>query len=222
MQSSERGLLCDFQIRRLCTRLPSMGGWPEGEGPMIDPFEPVQVTKRVVPGLDSAVDALRKPVEFPVISYGLSSYGYDMRAGTKWKLFTDVRGSYIDPKHPTEECFHDLEVAVGERVVLPPNSYALTHSIERLRMPKNVLGLCIGKSTYARVGVHVNVTPLEPGWEGQVTIEIANSTRLPVVVYAGEGIMQVLFFAGEVPDTDYGSRQGKYQGQEGVTPARMR
>lgn len=164
---------------------------------MIDPF----VTTQVGEG---------------IISYGPSSFGYDVRAGLDWKLFTDIRGALVDPKKQDENAYYNFSVAQGEGIIIPPNSYALTHTIEYIDMPRNVTGICIGKSTYARCGIHVNVTPLEAGWKGQVTIEISNGTRLPVKVYAGEGIMQVLFFEGEDPDTSYADRKGKYQNQKGI------
>jgi dCTP deaminase len=156
-----------------------------------------------------------------VISYGPSSFGYDMRAGLDWKIFTDVLGSVVDPKRQDLRAFHNLTVAEGEAVVIPPNSYALTHSVEYVKIPRDVTAICVGKSTYARCGIHVNVTPLEAGWEGQVTIEISNGTRLPVKVYAGEGIMQVLFFQGDPPEVSYKDRNGKYQNQTGITLARI-
>ena len=156
-----------------------------------------------------------------IISFGLSSFGYDMRAGLDWKIFTDVLGAVVDPKKQDPNAFHDLSVKEGQSVILPPNSYALTHSIEHVKVPRNVTCICVGKSTYARCGIHVNVTPLEAGWEGQVTIEVSNGTRLPVKIYAGEGIMQVIFFEGEDPSTSYGDRSGKYQHQKGITLARI-
>lgn len=156
-----------------------------------------------------------------LISYGPSSFGYDMRAGFEWKIFTDVLGAVVDPKKLNQEAFHDITAGLGTPVVIPPNSYALTHSLEYVKMPRNVSAICLGKSTYARCGIHVNVTPLEAGWQGQVTIEISNATRLPVKVYPGEGIMQVIFFEGEMPNVSYADRKGKYQNQEGVTLARV-
>ncbi len=154
-----------------------------------------------------------------VVSYGPSSFGYDLRCGFDWKLFTDINGTIVDPKSPDPSAFIDIRREEGQFIIIPPNSYALTHTIETLRMPRNVTGVCIGKSTYARCGIHVNVTPLEAGWIGQVTIEISNGTRLPVKVYAGEGIMQVLFFEGEDPGVSYADRKGKYQHQKGITTA---
>ena len=162
-----------------------------------------------------------KQVGAGIISYGPSSFGYDMRAGLDWKIFTNVLGAVVDPKAQDMRAYHNLTVKEGEAVIIPPNSYALTHTLETLKMPRNVTGVCIGKSTYARCGIHVNVTPLEAGWEGQVTIEISNATTLPVKVYAGEGIMQVLFFEGEDPETSYADRKGKYQNQKGITLHRV-
>jgi dCTP deaminase len=160
--------------------------------------------------------------EAGLISYGQTSFGYDIRAGYEWKIFTDKSGAIIDPKNPTHELFYDVAVLHGERVVIPPNSYALTHSLETIKMPRNVTGVCLGKSTYARCGIHVNVTPLEAGWQGVITIEVSNATRLPVYMYPGEGIMQVLFFQGAPPRVSYADRGGKYMDQTGVTLARIR
>ncbi len=154
-----------------------------------------------------------------IISYGPSSFGYDVRAGYNWKIFTDVLGAVVDPKKQDQRAYHSLTVKEGDAVIIPPNSYALTHTLEYFKVPRNVTCICIGKSTYARCGIHVNVTPLEAGWEGQVTIEISNGTRLPVKVYPGEGIMQVLFFEGEDPNVSYADRKGKYQNQRGITLA---
>lgn len=178
------------------------------EHKMIDPY----VTEQVGAG---------------VISYGPSSFGYDMRAGYDWKIFTDVLGAVVDPKFQDSRAYHNFTAPMspveGEHlacpIIIPPNSYALTHTLEYVRVPRNVTCICVGKSTYARCGIHVNVTPLEAGWEGQVTIEISNGTRLPVKVYPGEGIMQVLFFMGEDPAVSYADRKGKYQNQKGITLA---
>lgn len=158
-----------------------------------------------------------------IVSYGPSSFGYDVRAGYDWKIFTDVLGAVVDPKRQDERAFHNISVDPEnpEPIIIPPNSYALTHTIEYFKLPRTVTCVCIGKSTYARCGIHVNVTPLEAGWEGQVTVEISNSTRLPVKVYPGEGIMQVLFFDGEDPLVSYADRKGKYQSQKGITLARI-
>ena len=153
-----------------------------------------------------------------VVSYGLSSFGYDLRAAPEWKIFTNVWGPVLDPKRFDPKSFVEYE---GDEVIIPPNSFVLTRSIEYIRMPENVIGIALGKGTYARVGLVANVTPLEPGWEGHVTLEISNTTPLPAKVYAGEGIVQILFFEGERPEVTYRDRQGKYQGQTGVTLPRI-
>lgn len=149
------------------------------------------------------------------ISYGLSSYGYDLRVGHEFKIFTNVKSSVVDPKNFDQGSFLDFS---GDICVIPPNSFALAASMEYIRVPRDVLCVCVGKSTYARCGIITNVTPLEPGWEGNVTLEISNTTTLPAKVYAGEGLVQVLFFqSDEACETTYGDRGGKYQGQTGVT-----
>jgi dCTP deaminase len=150
-----------------------------------------------------------------VISYGLSSYGYDARVSREFKIFTNVDSAIVDPKHFSAASFVDRETDV---CVVPPNSFALASTMEYFRVPRDVLVVCLGKSTYARCGIIVNVTPLEPEWEGHVTIEISNTTPLPAKIYAGEGICQFLFFRGEGPcETSYADRAGKYMGQRGVT-----
>lgn len=149
------------------------------------------------------------------VSYGLSSYGYDLRVAREFKVFTNVYNSIVDPKQFQPDAFVDIE---GETCIIPPNSFALARSVEYFRIPRNVLTLCIGKSTYARCGIIVNVTPFEPEWEGYVTLEISNTTPLPAKIYAGEGLAQVLFFASdEVCETSYADRQGKYMGQTAIT-----
>jgi dCTP deaminase len=154
-----------------------------------------------------------------VISYGLSSYGYDMRVAAQFKVFTNVYGAMVDPKNFSPQSFVDMETDV---CVIPPNSFALARSVEYFRIPRKVLCVCLGKSTYARTGLIVNITPFEPGWEGYVTLEISNTTPLPAKVYANEGIAQVLFFeADEECEVSYADRKGKYQGQTGVTPPRL-
>jgi len=153
-----------------------------------------------------------------VISYGLSSFGYDLRAAPEWKIFTNVFSSLVDTKNFDPKSFVEYE---GEEVVIPPNSFALTRSLEYIRMPDNVIAIALGKSTYARCGIVVNVTPLEPGWEGHVTLEISNTTPLPAKVYAGEGIVQLLFLEGPRPEVTYRDRKGKYQGQKGITLPRV-
>ncbi len=150
-----------------------------------------------------------------VISYGLSSYGYDARVADEFKIFTNVDNAIVDPKDFQQHGFVDRKTDV---CVIPPNSFALARTVEYFRIPRDVLTICLGKSTYARCGLIVNVTPLEPEWEGHVTLEISNTTPLPAKVYANEGICQFLFFRGESPcETSYADRKGKYQAQTGVT-----
>jgi len=154
-----------------------------------------------------------------IISYGLSSYGYDVRVSREFKVFTNVFNSVVDPKKFEPDSFVDIEADV---CVIPPNSFALSRTLEYFRIPDDVLAVCVGKSTYARCGIIVNVTPFEPGWEGTATLEISNTTPLPARIYAGEGIAQVLFFRGETRcETTYAEREGKYQGQEGITLPRV-
>ncbi len=150
-----------------------------------------------------------------IVSYGLSSYGYDLRISDEFKVFTNVYNSIVDPKKFTEDSFVDIQ---ADECIIPPNSFALARSIEYFRIPRNILTICLGKSTYARCGIIVNVTPFEPEWEGHVTIEISNTTPLPAKVYANEGIAQVIFFeAKEMCQVSYSERNGKYQKQTGIT-----
>lgn len=150
-----------------------------------------------------------------LVSYGLSSYGYDLRVAEEFKVFTNIYNSIVDPKNFRPDAFVDIR---GEACVIPPNSFALARSIEYFRIPRNVLTLCIGKSTYARCGIIVNVTPFEPEWEGYVTLEISNTTPLPAKIYSGEGLAQVLFFvADEMCETSYADRKGKYMKQMDIT-----
>jgi dCTP deaminase len=154
-----------------------------------------------------------------VISYGLSSFGYDARAAGEFKIFTNVDNAVVDPKAFSDQGFVSRS---GDVCVIPPNSFVLTHTVEYFRIPRDVLVICLGKSTYARCGLIVNVTPLEPEWEGQVTIEISNTTPLPAKVYANEGICQFLFLKGEgAPEVSYADRRGKYMGQRGVALPRL-
>jgi len=154
-----------------------------------------------------------------VISYGLSSYGYDARVADEFKIFTNVHSAVIDPKDFSAESFVDRKTDV---CVIPPNSFALARTIEYFRIPRDVLVICLGKSTYARCGIIVNVTPLEPEWEGQVTIEISNTTPLPAKIHANEGICQFLFLRGESPcETSYADKAGKYMHQRGVALPRL-
>ena len=167
---------------------------------MISPFEAGQV--REIDG--------RK-----VISYGTSSYGYDVRCSNKFKLFTNLNSTIVDPKSFDPDSFIEVE---GNHCIIPPNSFALASTVEYFRIPRNVLTVCVGKSTYARCGIIVNVTPFEPEWEGHVTLEFSNTTPLPAKIYANEGIAQVVFFeSDDVCQTSYKDRAGKYQGQTGVT-----
>ena len=150
-----------------------------------------------------------------VISYGLSSYGYDARCSDDFMIFTNVDNAIVDPKNFSDRSFVERK---GPVCVIPPNSFILTRTVEYFRIPRDVLVVCLGKSTYARCGLIVNVTPLEPGWEGHVTLEISNTTPLPAKVYANEGVAQFLFFKGSRPcEVSYADRQGKYMGQTGVT-----
>src|SRR5918993_5424188 len=165
---------------------------------MIEPFEDRQVRKGV-------------------ISYGVSSYGYDMRVAREFRIFTNVLSSIIDPKAFDPKSFVEFE---GDVCIVPPNSFALGRSVEYFRIPRDVVTLCVGKSTYARCGIITNVTPFEPEWEGYVTLEISNTTPLPAKIYANEGICQVLFFEADADDvcqTSYADKKGKYQKQTGVT-----
>jgi dCTP deaminase len=150
-----------------------------------------------------------------VVSFGVSSYGYDVRVADEFKVFTNVYNTVVDPKHFDPRSFVDIKADV---CIIPPNSFALARTIEYFRIPRNVLTVCLGKSTYARCGIIVNVTPFEPEWEGHVTIEISNTTPLPAKIYANEGIAQVLFFQGDEPcEVSYKDKRGKYQAQTGVT-----
>jgi dCTP deaminase len=155
-----------------------------------------------------------KQVSAGVISYGLSSYGYDLRVSNEFKIFTNVNSAIIDPKNFDERSFVSVE---ADDIIVPPNSFALARSIEYFRIPRDVLTICVGKSTYARCGIIVNVTPFEPEWEGYVTLEISNTTPLPARIYANEGLCQILFFQGdEACETSYRDRNGKYQRQQGI------
>ena len=150
-----------------------------------------------------------------VVSYGVSSYGYDVRVGDEFKVFTNVYNTVVDPKAFDPKSFVDIR---ADECIIPPNSFALASTVEYFRIPRDILTVCLGKSTYARCGIIVNVTPFEPEWEGHVTIEISNTTPLPAKIYAGEGICQFLFFRGEGPcETSYADRAGKYMRQRGVT-----
>ena len=170
------------------------------EHDMISPFEAGQV---------------REGDNGRMISYGTSSYGYDVRCASEFKVFTNINSAIVDPKNFDEGSFVDVNSDV---CIIPPNSFALARTVEKFKIPRNVLTICLGKSTYARCGIIVNVTPLEPEWEGYVTLEFSNTTTLPAKIYANEGVAQMLFFeSDEVCETSYADRGGKYQGQQGVT-----
>ncbi|MEQ1592244.1 MAG: dCTP deaminase [Thiobacillaceae bacterium] len=150
-----------------------------------------------------------------IVSYGTSSYGYDVRCAAEFKLFTNINSTIVDPKNFDPNSFVEVQ---GDSCIIPPNSFALARTVEYFRIPRNVLTICLGKSTYARCGIIVNVTPLEPEWEGHVTLEFSNTTPLPARIYANEGVAQMLFLeSDEVCETSYRDRGGKYQGQVGVT-----
>ena len=177
----------------------------EAEKGMIEPFEAGQV--RVASNGDRQ------------ISYGTSSYGYDVRCANHFKIFTNINSAIVDPKNFDDGSFVDF---TGNECIIPPNSFALARTVEYFRIPRDVLTICVGKSTYARCGIIVNVTPFEPEWEGYVTLEFSNTTTLPAKIYAGEGVAQVLFLgADEVCETSYKDRGGKYQAQTGVTLPKM-
>ena len=172
---------------------------------MIDPFEPGQV---------SSVDGHK------IVSYGTSSYGYDVRCAREFKIFTNINSAVVDPKHFTDDSFVSYE---GDVCIIPPNSFALARTVEYFKIPRDTLVVCLGKSTYARCGIIVNVTPLEPEWEGHVTLEFSNTTNLPAKIYANEGVAQMLFFqSDDICKTSYADRGGKYQGQTGVTLPKMK
>ena len=153
------------------------------------------------------------------ISFGVSSFGYDLRVSDEFKIFTNVNNAIVDPKNFNPESFVDFK---GLVCIVPPNSFALARSVEYFKIPRNVMTICLGKSTYARCGIIVNVTPFEPEWEGHVTLEISNTTPLPAKIYANEGLAQVLFFESqEEPETSYKDRKGKYQKQNGITLAKL-
>jgi len=167
---------------------------------LIDPFEPGQV---------------KQQGDRKLVSYGTSSYGYDVRCATEFRIFTNINSSIVDPKNFDSNSFVNLDTDV---CIIPPNSFALARTVEYFRIPRNILTICLGKSTYARCGIIVNVTPLEPEWEGHVTLEFSNTTTLPARIYANEGVAQMIFFeSDEVCETSYKDRGGKYQGQTGVT-----
>ena len=162
---------------------------------------------------------IRTEEGYRVVSYGLSSYGYDLRVANEFKVFTNIHNTIVDPKDFADSAFVDI---VSDVCIVPPNSFALARSVEYFRIPRSVVTICLGKSTYARCGIIVNVTPFEPEWEGHVTLEISNTTPLPAKIYANEGLAQVLFLeATDVCETSYADKQGKYMGQQGITIPKM-
>ena len=170
------------------------------EKEMISPFEPKMIRE---------IDGQK------IVSYGTSSYGYDIRCAPEFRVFTNINNTIVDPKSFDPNSFVEFN---DEYCIIPPNSFALARTVEFFKIPRNVLTICVGKSTYARCGIIVNVTPFEPAWEGYVTLEFSNTTPLPAKIYAGEGCAQVLFFESDEPcETSYKDRGGKYQGQSGVT-----
>jgi dCTP deaminase len=222
LQSQHYGLMPDRRIRQLAE-----------EQQMLVPFLPRQY-KHLVKDRDGRIydfiygpdnvplppDDTRQYLSFGAISYGLSSYGYDIRISDEFKIFTPSTGqmTVVDPKNLDPRAMVDHK---GDVCIIPPNSFALARTLEWFNIPRNVLTICLGKSTYARIGVIVNVTPFEPEWQGQAVIEISNSTPLPCKIYANEGVAQVLFFEGPAPDISYADRQGKYQAQTGITLPRL-
>lgn len=187
------GIKSDSWIRRMVD-----------EQQMIEPYETGQI---------------RESEHGRVISYGTSSYGYDIRCADEFKIFTNINSAVVDPKEFDPNSFVDIKSDV---CIIPPNSFALARTVEYFRIPRDVLTICLGKSTYARCGIIVNVTPLEPEWEGHVTLEFSNTTPLPAKIYANEGVAQVLFLgADEICEISYKDRNGKYQGQTGVTVPKL-
>lgn len=234
--STEEGLIKHWNHRHADT-IPGQGVtahenepivWPfSGDfQPMIEPFEAEQVRYKYLKGLDEVQGKTNQGMGLDidgdvekVISYGNSSYGYDARCADEFKIFTNINSAIVDPKNFSEDCLVDHK---GPYCIIPPNSFALARTVEYFRIPEDVLVVCLGKSTYARCGIIVNVTPLEPGWEGHVTLEFSNTTNLPAKVYANEGVCQFLFFqSDERCDVSYKDRGGKYMGQRGVTNPRM-
>lgn len=174
---------------------------------MIEPFEPRLVRH--------STDNTQSPPAERKISYGTSSYGYDVRCAREFKIFTNINSAIVDPKHFDPKSFVDV---CDDVCIIPPNSFALARTVEYFRIPRQILTICLGKSTYARCGIIVNVTPLEPEWEGHVTLEFSNTTNLPAKIYANEGVAQMIFLESDSPcELSYRDRQGKYQGQTGVT-----
>ncbi|MFQ6114276.1 MAG: dCTP deaminase [bacterium] len=171
--------------------------------------------KKMAQGYGMITPFVEEQVRENVISYGLSSYGYDVRIADEFKIFTNINSTIVDPKNLDAKSLVDFK---GDVCIIPPNSFALSRTIEYFKIPRKVMTICVGKSTYARCGIITNVTPLEPGWEGHVTLEVSNTTPLPAKIYAGEGIAQILFFeSDEECMNSYADKKGKYQAQKGIT-----
>lgn len=216
------GQISDRRIKALCNMkyhvhrldLVSDNMCPVCNGyPMIEPFVAENVRHSLPKPNGGLVHDLTK---VPIISYGLSSYGYDMRVASEFKIFTNLHAGIVDPKNFDSLQFH--EVITNDYVIIPPNAFALARSVEYFRIPKNVIGIVLGKSTYARCGLICNITAMEPGWEGTLTIELSNTAPLPLKVYANEGIAQAIFFeADEECEVSYADKHGKYMHQRGIT-----
>lgn len=192
-------ILNDKQIIELCE-----------EKDMISPFLKRQIDCQII---DRDTDDERK-----VLSYGVSSFGYDIRAAHNWKLFSNLNTTIVDPKNFDDNaCIAITTNNYDNSIILPPNSFVLTHSVEYIKVPDDIFVLCVGKSTLARCSLVAHITPLEPGWEGHITLEFSNTSSLPVKMYANEGCVQLVFFKGDRPDITYSDREGKYQKQTGIT-----
>lgn len=224
-------VLSDTQIAARCgwTNLAVNNAMQSGtfktvDSPMIEPFYPSQVRTKRLRSLATDEWEVEK-----IVSFGLSSYGYDARIDKTFKVFTSPYGNIsdlsdvvLDPKHFDDKHYQEVMAAEDGRLIIPPNGFVLGHTVEYFRIPRDIVVVCLGKSTYARLGLVVNVTPLEPEWEGQVVIEISNTTNRPVAIHAGEGIAQFLFMKGDAPCLlSYKDRAGKYQGQTGVQTAKV-
>ena len=224
-------VLSDTQIAARCgwTNLAVNNAMQSGtfktvDSPMIEPFYPSQVRTKRLRSLATDEWDVEK-----IVSFGLSSYGYDARIDKTFKVFTSPYGNIsdlsdvvLDPKHFDDKHYQEVMAAEDGRLIIPPNGFVLGHTVEYFRIPRDIVVVCLGKSTYARLGLVVNVTPLEPEWEGQVVIEISNTTNRPVAIHAGEGIAQFLFMKGDAPCLlSYKDRAGKYQGQTGVQTAKV-
>lgn len=227
-------VLADTQIAERCgwTNLAFTNGKQSAKyealpAPMIEPFYPTQIRVKHLP--TEHTPTLAPGPTQKIVSFGLSSYGYDARIADTFKVFTSPYGNIsdlsdvvLDPKHFDDKHYQEVKAAADGRLIIPPNGFVLGHTVEYFRIPRDIVVVCLGKSTYARLGLVVNVTPLEPEWEGQVVIEISNTTNRPVAIHAGEGIAQFLFMKGDVPCVlSYKDRAGKYQGQTGVQTAKV-